>query len=261
MSALLLFSCAPKNIQQLKWEKANETKSAVPKYYNSETKIAYEVTNDAQNLYLNILVNDKSTQRQIMMSGLMIWCDTTKKHNDNFGLNFPMKGRKPPKMTSDNSLIGEAKKLDEPRREQLNIQFRSINLNGFSDGVHNVKNTKGLKLEINFDENGYMMYTAKIPMECLHINSLSEVDSTDLFSLSINVPGVSLPSGQGGGQGGPPSGGGQGGGGQGGPPSGGGGGQGSRPSGGPGGSGGPSAMAGMTEDKVIKIRFRLNQNN
>jgi hypothetical protein len=247
--ALFLFSCAPKNIQQLSWKNVNETSTKIPKYYNSESKIAYEVSNDNNHLYLKMLIGDKATKKQIMISGMSVWIDTTKKYSENFGLFYPLKGKKPPTMDKEKSGQLQPKK---EKRGLLKSQFKSINLNGYKDGLHSMDTEKDLTLHLDIDENGYLIYNAKIPLRCFHITSLTEVDSTDLFSLNILIPGVTLPSGQDG----PPQGGGHGG-----PPGGGGGQTGTRPNGGPGGSGRPggqSEMAAMTNDKEIKVRFKLN---
>ncbi|NOQ27630.1 MAG: hypothetical protein GQ564_19885 [Bacteroidales bacterium] len=51
---------------------------------------SYGVSNDNENLYLRINVNDQSIQRKMMLAGLTVWVDTTGKKKENLGINCPM---------------------------------------------------------------------------------------------------------------------------------------------------------------------------
>lgn len=252
------------NAQELKWQATTTFDTELPKNYDSKAKIAYELTNDEYFLYIKMQINDETAQRQVMMSGLQLWFDTTKKYKDNFSLFYPLKADFRNQKKERPKEEGEVERMAGPTKEmqaeylKLQNQFMSQSLHGVTNGFNPIANENGIKLKLSFNEYGSLIYNAKIPLSCFLVN---DVNSTDVFSLRIKVPAIALPPGQDGppkgGAGGPPPGGG-GGRGQGGPP---GGGQGKGGGGIQAGTGAPqnqAAMASMTTDKVIKYRFRLS---
>jgi hypothetical protein len=252
-----LVSCSQNSFYQIDWLNQNEEPNKVLSYYDHESKIAYDITNDNENLYLEFLVIDESAQRQIMMSGMQVWLDTTKKQKENFGLFFPLKTSPNLNRPKEQSSDEQPPKIEDMKLMYLASQtkYKTVSLAGYKNGLHDLTNGQGLSTSLGFDENGSMVYNAIVPLTCLNINTLTSVDSTAIFSMLIKVPGVELPNG---GQGGPPGGGG----GPGGPPPGGGG----PPGGGRGGppngqGGGPSGMADLTNDKIIKVRYKLRLKN
>ncbi len=252
---VILASCSNKNIYHLDWnQQAKSTTSSIPKYSDNEAKIAYDVTNDSLNLYLSIMIVDERTRNQVMMSGIEVWLDTTKKASKNFGLLFPLKMQPGQGAKMDRPNPDQPPKIDNIQEQYLinQKQLKAIRLNGFNQGLNPIENNLGLGLSIHFDSTGSFIYKAIIPLRCLHIYSFETIDSTDIFSLTILIPGIELPDMPGGpemGGSGMP-GGGFPGGDMPGPP----------PGGGMGGPGGPPDMSGMIEDKMIRFKFTLNRN-
>ncbi|MBI3134428.1 MAG: hypothetical protein HYZ14_07090 [Bacteroidetes bacterium] len=243
--ALTAISCSNKNIHHLEWRQTKSGITSIPKYYDNVAKTAYDITNDSLNLYLSIVVADENTRLQVMMSGIEVWIDTTKKASKNFGLLFPLKMQPGAGMKMERPNPDQPPKIDDMQKQYLTnqTQFKSIGLNGFKEGLNSTVNNLGLNLSLDFDSTGSFIYRAIIPLACLHIYSFDAVDSTDIFTITLIIPGMELPEIPGGGpeMGGP------------------GGMPGGPPPGGMGGPGGPPDMAGTLEDKVIRFRFTLNK--
>ncbi len=260
----LLVGCVQKSIYQADWKSANQMQPELPSHYDSDTKIAYEISNDEQYLYLNLVFVEESVQQQVMMSGMQVWFDTTKKNKETFGLFFPNKMKRRPNDRGGRTRDGEESQPASRGRNGVPIgsdnkgkyiqnqkQYRTIRFNGYENGLHDIHGDSELTISLSFNENGTMKYTSKIPLTCFHVNSLSDINGDDIFSFIINISGVEPPSDQagppGGRQGGSPSGG------RGGPPG--------RGRDGPQGEGAQSGnpeMEDLTEDKKLEIRFKLN---
>lgn len=251
---MIIISCSTKNIYQIDWNQSQNSSGSIPKYSDSDALMAYDVSNDSSNLYLSIMIGDENTQMQTMMSGIEVWLDTTKKASKNFGLLFPLKMQPGQGMKMERPSPDQPPKIESMQEQYLTHQkqFRAVGLNGFNDGLNSLENNLGLSLSLQFDSTGYFIYKAIIPFSCLHISSFETIDSTDIFSLTLIVPGIELPDMPGGpGMGGGMPGGGFPGGDMPGPP----------PGGMGGGPGGPPNMSGMIEDKVIRFKFTLNRKN
>src|SRR3989344_7446144 len=93
-------SCTPKVAETIALQKtevvvdgkANEYGTF--RYYNSEAKMFYALSNDTENLYLCLKVNDETMQQQIMMAGMEVWIDTTKKAKEKIGILYPVAAKR-----------------------------------------------------------------------------------------------------------------------------------------------------------------------
>jgi uncharacterized membrane protein YgcG len=52
--------------------------------------MSYGLTNDAQSMYVVLVVGDREVRRQIIMSGLYLWFDPAGEENKRFGIRFPI---------------------------------------------------------------------------------------------------------------------------------------------------------------------------
>jgi hypothetical protein len=55
-----------------------------------EGNMSYGLTNDAQSMYIVLVVGDREVRRQIIMSGLYLWFDPEGEENKRFGVRFPI---------------------------------------------------------------------------------------------------------------------------------------------------------------------------
>jgi hypothetical protein len=144
------------------------------RYYNAEKKLNYTLANDKDNLYITFRLNDRSEQARVLNAGLTISINTKGKKKADHTLTFPvqdpnsaghaggsvMTSRKP-----DETITQEDR--DELMRARL-TKLREINVTGFKeieDGLITTSNTYGIKVAINYDANGYLVYEALIPLK------------------------------------------------------------------------------------------------
>jgi hypothetical protein len=283
---VLIFSgCSPALVSPLTWQstpvvadgKLTEWKAPL-RFYDSNSKLNYVVTNDKENLYICIRIPDEQSQMKIMRAGMDIWIDTTGKKNKQVGISFPLpaKARSSEEGSENRSEYKRGEKGNTGRwRKKLLDESNEILLTGFNQPMNGLtarQNTYGLNIGINWDTNNIMIYEAVIPFRTFYKPELTKTDSLKDFGFSIVVNGISapernnsgggggMPGGMGGGRGmggggmggggGMPGGGGMGG-------RGGGMGGGHRGGGGMGGGGGYSQSNPLYETNKFWVKVRL----
>ncbi len=276
---VFLISCAPSVISQLGWQstpviidgKLTEWEAPL-RFYDTETKLNYVVSNDKENLYICIRAADEKSQQKIMRAGMQIWIDTSGKKNKQVGISFPLSAKT--RIREDNETHTDFKRGEKPNTERWHKKIieesNEMFLTGFKSpltGLTALQNTSGLNISINWDVNNIMIYEAVIPFSTFYKPALLLKDSLKTFGFSIVVNGITAPesnnnngSGGGmpggmGGSGGGMGGGGRGGGGMGGGGRGGGMGGGGGRGGGMGGGGTPSNPMYETNKFWVKVRL------
>ncbi|MDP2384884.1 MAG: hypothetical protein Q8M29_00810 [Bacteroidota bacterium] len=218
------------------------------RYYNSEAKMFYALSNDSSNLYLCLKVNDETMQQQIIMAGMDVWLDTLSKSKERIGIRYPLGGIRPtaPSFREAGEPKGKPDMMTQMKKELL-LSQKTMDLRGFknvANGSNLMQTPEGIKLQVDWDNSNSMIYELVIPLKNWYKANLTKSDTTKIFTLTININALEMPSGPPGGFSGPPPGGNTpSGGGMGGPPSG------MRP-----------PMDGLSEKKTVKANFKLHIN-
>lgn len=175
------------------------------RYYNEEKKLNYTLANDKDNLYMAIRVNDRLEQARILGAGLTLSIDTKGKKKDAYTLTFPvadannhngmgmMNARKPGEDITQED-------RDEMLRAHL-TNLRDIKVTGFKDiegDMITTTNTYGIKVGINYDANGYLVYEAAIPLKFFGTYKPDK----DEWAFNFKINSLTKPSENGGGEGG-----------------------------------------------------------
>jgi hypothetical protein len=93
----IIYSCS-KSVYPTAWENTpvvadgilNEW--SVPlQYYDENTKLNYDITNDQKNLYVSIRSNDEQIQTKMLRGGFTLWIDVTGKKKQITGITYPLK--------------------------------------------------------------------------------------------------------------------------------------------------------------------------
>ncbi len=263
--SIMFFGCSQKLIRTIAYQSNEVTVDGkVAEYpslqfYDSESKIMYNLSNTDSVLYVVLKVHDEAMQRKIMVAGLEISIDTAKKISNQFFIKYPLAGGRPPvQKNSGNEQVNERgnmgnKSQVEMMRTGFKLAKNEVNLRGFS-GIppgNQLLNSCQIKILVDWDSTGTMFYEAKIPLSTFYKSKIDLSDSSKIFAFSVNINALQAPGEQpgGGGQAGPP----QGGGGMGGMNGGGqGGGQGR-----PGGSQ-PADMQTMSVKNNFTLKFKLH---
>lgn len=188
------------------------------RYYNAEKKLNYALANDKENLYMAIRVNDHSEQVRILNAGLTLGINTKGKKSNTYTITFPvadasannlgMAALSTKKPEDDNDNVTQADR-DELKRARL-TKLRNINVTGFKDiedGIITTSNTYGIKVAINYDASGYLVYEAAIPLKFFGEYKADK----DEWAFNFKINGLTKPTpgeGHEGGSGGGMSGGG-----------------------------------------------------
>jgi len=225
--------------------------------YSEKGMFYYCISNDKENIYLNLRIYNSDVQRQVLNSGITVWINTDGKKSRKLGVKYParLKGNETG-IRPGNQSMQQRGAVPGERGNMPDMNTGSIQLIGFSESSPQTisaterDNFRGT-LKIEKDRNMYyeiILPFSKMPVIDDQPQGKKKVGS---FILGIAYPSVSSMSGPPGGGQGMPSGGGPGGGGM---PGGGGGmpgGGGGRAGGGPGGGAGPPSQGSSSSSQSI----------
>ena len=193
------------------------------RYYNAAKHLNFALANNKDTLYMAIRTNDRSEQTRILKAGITLSIDTKGKKKEEYSITFPVNtegSTTPPGPPKDDNGEVTQQERDELTRQKL-TSLRGIKVEGFKDiegDIITTSNTYGFQTGVNYDDNGYLVCEAAIPLKYFH-----DVDPSKnewAFNFKINGLQRKTPSGdeseKSGGRGGRGGGGGMGGGGMGG---------------------------------------------
>ncbi len=161
------------------------------RYYNAEKKLNYVIANTKDTLYMAIRISDRSEQKRVLGAGLTFSMDPKGKRKETFSITFPlnMNGNMPlPSLKEKDEAPGDITKQDRDdlMRERITT-LRGIKVVGFKDvedEMMTTSNTYGFQTAVNYDENGYLVCEAAIPMSFFHIADPSKNEWA--FNFRIN---------------------------------------------------------------------------
>jgi hypothetical protein len=121
---------------------------------------SYGISNDKQNLYIRININDQSIQRKLILGGLTVWIDTTGKKKENLGITCPTK--------KDFIKTDRENNLKWDNNQLLEAKFKGFSN---SDEIHFLYNNP-YKVEVSIDTDEFksLYYEMKIPFQSIYSN-------------------------------------------------------------------------------------------
>jgi len=163
-------------------------------YFNAECNARYALSNNKENLYFAIRIDDPSEVTRILKSGITLGVDPKGKKKNAYAITFPLNTQlttpsKPAQQDNFNE-ITQAER-DELHREMITT-LRGIKVEGFKDiegDMITTSNTYGIKTAIDYDSKGNLVCEAAIPLKFFHLDDHSKTEWT--FDIKIN--GVSVP--------------------------------------------------------------------
>ncbi|MFI5150885.1 MAG: hypothetical protein ACHQRM_14205 [Bacteroidia bacterium] len=196
---LLLLSACSKIIYKGVWQAEPVKADGIPdewskplRFYDNTTKLQYAFTNDKRTIYVCIRATDEQTQKKILAGGLQLWIDTTGKGKEKTGILFPM-----PVAIEKTEGNGTSKKEDNPEdykpRKSTRLTGNEMQLSGFKapvGGIVPLQNMDGIMVNIKMDKDEILNYEALIPFKTFYHDSLRPSDTTQIFSLKIQVNGI-----------------------------------------------------------------------
>ncbi|MFH1197300.1 MAG: hypothetical protein V1720_16495 [bacterium] len=142
-----------------------------------EKKINVGFTNDDEFLYVRLTTDDRSTIRQILRAGFIVWFEPASGNTKQFGIKYPLPGLPPDQL--DRIAMDPDGLNREPRSEQppmanmeqrmleqlqKQIEFQIIDKHKKPITAIPVINREGISLKIDF-EKGILTYDLQVPLK------------------------------------------------------------------------------------------------
>lgn len=153
-------------------------------YYNAESKLNYGLANDAENIYIAIRINDVTEQKRVLGAGITFTFDPKGKKKSTYTVTFPIP------QTSTNGLQAQM-----PQDEKLLAgltKLRQIKVTGFPEiesDVMSLTNSYGFRVAIKYDNAGYLIYEASVPLKFFG----DAKSGKDAWSFNFKVNGLPYP--------------------------------------------------------------------
>jgi hypothetical protein len=215
--------------------------------YTEKGKFYYNLSNDRDNLYIDLKIFDKDVQRQVLTSGLTLWINVNGKKGKKTGLRYPARMGNPGSLDmqlNQNQLNGMPGRGIQSggtgMQAPMSVGIELIGLGGSDHKFIPAAEMNTFRGSMRFDKDRNLWYELVFPLAKMPEASAKMKNSNGLIILGFSYPGIStsrIGEGPGRGMGD------EGGGGMGGP---GGGGRGGRGGGMGGRSGGGSRPSGGT---------------
>lgn len=247
-----------------RWNNYATDEEAIPQsdfQFNKKSNLYYLTSNDEQNFYIDIRIEDTKTETKILSDGLVFWINADGKSQKDKGIRFPI--------GTENAKRPYIKGANLPLQTESGVpkspiaQANTVELIGYPEKEGRFlpsSNPDNVRGSVRYNDQGILHYRLIIPVDKLNLEPAKDGKGTIPFTLGIEIgaevigmmgPGTK-PAGPpaGAGAGIPPAGAGAG------IPSGGGGRAGGGGPGGPGGSpaGGIPAVNAGTTNPVLWIK-------
>ncbi len=216
------------------WNKYANNTDAIPQtdfQFYKKGNLYYLTSNDDQNYYIDIRVEDTETEARILREGLVVWISTNNKSVKNKGIRYPIGTENARRQGMRGAVQTESGVSKSPI-----AQANTVELIGFPENEGRLlpsDNTDNIRGSVRYNDQGVLYYRLIIPVSKLNLEPAKGSDGTMPFSIGMETgaeifgmmgqgmkpagppPGVSggIPAGGGGrpgggGRGGAPGGGG-----------------------------------------------------
>lgn len=177
-------------------------------YTNSSEKINYSITNDDQYLYILLETKSPQEQQKIIQGGMTVWVNTKadKSEAGAVGIGYPLDTR----IDHDRQLMQQAQPDRYKNNKPVTLEDRkTYSLYGFvkdSTGSYDYAddgNPQGVKVRMDYSNDGVLIYEAAIPLSTLYPNHhASSSYAANSVAVGIFVEGLppdaNVPRGGGG---------------------------------------------------------------
>jgi len=192
---LSLSNCSPKEYPLGNFQETpivadgNSVDWNLPLRFGTEDgELQYNITNDNTNIYVSVATNDQSTQMRILRAGLSVYIDTKGKTNKSMGLSFPANDVLETAGNYKNRGMGGNKGGDQINfKKQLLMDkdiFKTFGFINMENRVYDVSDTSNIKMGINYDAFGNLVFEAIIPIKHIYDKIVTAKNAP---SLSIGI--------------------------------------------------------------------------
>ncbi len=155
----------------------------------------YYISNDRDNIYIDIKFKDSGVQHKILQEGLTVWVNANGKLHKETGIRYPL-GAKYAKGPGTRSPVSSG----SPSPLSLANTIQLIGFQGPDPNLIPAKNTDNFSGSIAYDNNGALFYNLRMPVSKLSLTGSVSRTGFEPFSIGIEYGGVpdigSKPAGQ-----------------------------------------------------------------
>jgi hypothetical protein len=205
VSVVLFSSFAHQDYDSVTWQKNKVIiDGKIPewpnplRFFDSESKINYALSNDSNNLYICIKVTDEATQVKIMRSGIEFMIDTLGKKSFPVAFIFPLANEIVMEKHSDREMHLERDPREKPNPNTMRTRMlnhaKDAKLVGFKPSLGSIipvsGNTCGIFAAIAMDSLGIMYYEACLPFRTFCHTRVLPADTNRVFSFRIKINAI-----------------------------------------------------------------------
>lgn len=150
--------------------------------YDPASKLQYQVLNDRRAVYVRLKAADPTTQARLLRLGFVVWLDTTGRHQQQFGVRFPLGGEAGvggPRADEPAPPAGGERPDRRARLRQVLANLHEMELLHYKDSpepvLTDLQSPLGVKLAVGLDEQEDLIYELAVPLRLLyhHLPALS----------------------------------------------------------------------------------------
>ncbi|RXK83082.1 hypothetical protein [Filimonas effusa] len=193
-------------LQPTQWQQApividgNDSDWVKPlRYYAQKEKLAYNITSDSNNVYVQMTTKDEETQEKIIKGGMTVWFNSHAEMSEEraAGISFPTgaEGLRRNGAPISGRAAGANSNTSLPGLE-------SYRLFGFSSttAIDNYNagqvSEEGVEVNLNFNAAGDLVYEAKVPLKVLYPKVTSGVYANRNLAVGFYIDGLLPQPGQ-----------------------------------------------------------------
>ena len=139
--------------------------------YDPASKLQYQLLNDTRTVYVRLKAADATTQARLLRLGFVVWLDTTGRHQQQFGVRFPL----PDRMAAALPRPGEASNEQVDRRTRMRLilgslhEMELLHYKGSSEPtLTDTQSPLGVKLAVGIDDQENLIYELAVPLRLLY---------------------------------------------------------------------------------------------
>ncbi len=170
-------------------------------HYDPNSKLQYQVLNDARTVYVRLKANDAPTQAKFVYLGMVVWLDTTGRNQQQFGIRYPLPvdleslSKTQPERPAGAMGPSAAERLAEHQTRMRSVltnaqQMELLNFHGSKEPtLADAQSLLGVKAAIDLDAQGNLIYELAVPLRLLY-RRVPTLASGQVATVGITLSGM-----------------------------------------------------------------------
>ncbi len=157
------------------------------KFFDKESKLNYDISNDKNNLYVIFKITDELTKMRVLNSGMQFAIDVKGKKTFPVSINYPLSSEHNVQSGGDIAYTNESGNVSEEAIMAASKQM--MRLSGFNpevkEGLVPQKNEYGIHAAMTVTGDDILYYELSVPFKTFYKETLTGADTVNPFSFEI----------------------------------------------------------------------------